>query len=113
MLLEGSHFKQWRSKFDQLKQVVRQPRPTELYIHKSKFEMTKRRPAAKETDGKNAGSAGVDSIQSNGQNVEEERSAEADAGEQTGTAMMSQDVAETGDYSDGNHVGDYSAASSD
>lgn len=114
VLLEGGHFKAWRSKFDQLKQVVRQPRPTELHIHKSKFEMSKRRPAGKETDSKSlGGGAGADSIQSSGQNVGDEQSASRDPAEQTGTAMLSQDVPDTGDYSGGQHAGDDSAASSD
>lgn len=43
VLLEADHFKQWRTKLDQLKQVVRPQNPKELFIHRSKFTMGKRR----------------------------------------------------------------------
>ena len=43
VLLEQEHFKQWRTKLDQLKQVVRPQNPRELYIHRSKFTLGRRR----------------------------------------------------------------------
>ena len=43
VLLESDNFKQWRTKLNQLKQVVRTQNPKELYIHRSKFTLGKRR----------------------------------------------------------------------
>ena len=43
VLLRPTDFKQWRSKLDKLKQVVRVANPNELYIHKSQFTMDYRR----------------------------------------------------------------------
>ena len=43
MLLKPANFKEWRSKLDKLKQVVRRHNPSELQVHASAFTMTKRR----------------------------------------------------------------------
>lgn len=43
VLLKPKDFREWRSKLDVLKQVVRVQAPQELHIHSSKFVMSKRR----------------------------------------------------------------------
>ena len=43
VLLKPANFKEWRSKLDKLKQVVRRHNPSELQVHSSAFTMTKRR----------------------------------------------------------------------
>ena len=43
VLLKPANFKEWRSKLDKLKQVVRRHNPSELQVHASAFTMTKRR----------------------------------------------------------------------
>ena len=50
MLLPPKDFQAWRSKLDQLKQVVRIANPSELSIHRNQFTMLKKKEGITDDD---------------------------------------------------------------